>query len=94
MAALMAIRNLEERPNSLLLIGDGLPTAPSPSGKTLSERNRLRLFQQAMSVRPNAPFNVILFPFAGDPSAAGLYWKLSSRTNGVTLIPDNDWPAL
>ena len=46
-----------------------------------------------MATRPNYPFNAILFPFEGDPSAAGLYWQLSGRTNGITLIPDNDWPA-
>jgi hypothetical protein len=92
--ALTMIRNLGERPSSLLLIGDGLPTAPNPTSKSLSETDRIRLFNQAMSARPNFPFNVILFPFEGDPSAAGLFWKLGSRTNGITLIPDNDWPAL
>jgi hypothetical protein len=54
----------------------------------------VRLFNQAQSLRPNAPFNAILFPFDGDPSAAGLFWGLSGQTNGITLIPDNDWPNL
>jgi hypothetical protein len=47
-----------------------------------------------MSTRPNYPFNAILFPFEGDPSAAGLFWQLSALTGGITLIPDNDWPTL
>ena len=92
--ALITVRNLKDRPSSLLLIGDGLPTAPNPTGRTLSESNRVKLFHNAMAARPNFPFNVLLLPFEGDPSAAGLFWKLSSRTNGITLIPNKDWPNL
>ena len=88
------INGLKERASSLLLIGDGLPTAPPPTGRGLSEPQRVNLFNRAMATRPNYPFNAILFPFEGDPSAAGLFWQLSGRTNGVTLIPDNDWPSL
>jgi hypothetical protein len=47
-----------------------------------------------MASRPKYPFNAILFPFSGDPSAAGLFWQLSGRTKGITLIPGNDWPRL
>lgn len=92
--ALRIIGQLKNRPSSLLLIGDGLPTAPNPSHQSLSEADRVQLFNGAMAARPNYPFNAILLPFEGDPSAAGLFWKLSARTNGITLIPDNDWPAL
>lgn len=92
--ALQTIGQLKERPSSLLLISDGLPTAPNPSQRGLSEADRVKLFNSAMATRPNYPFNAILFPFEGDPSAAGLFWKLSARTNGITLIPDNDWPSL
>lgn len=91
---LRTVANLKKRSSSLLLIGDGLPTAPAPGGRGLSESDRVRLFNQAMATRPNYPFNAILFPFEGDPSAAGLFWQLSGRTNGITLIPDNDWPSL
>ncbi|MBT4757820.1 MAG: VWA domain-containing protein [Opitutae bacterium] len=92
--ALRTVGQLKERPSSLLLISDGLPSAPNPSHQNLSEANRVQLFKAAMATRPSYPFNAILFPFAGDPSAAGLYWQLSGRTNGITLIPDNDWPSL
>ncbi len=84
---------LKERPNSLLLMSDGLPTAPT-SRSSLSEADRVALFNAAVNKRFTYPINVILFPFEGDPSAAGLYWKLTTRTNGVTLIPDKDWPKL
>jgi hypothetical protein len=92
--ALRTIGQLKQRASSLLLISDSLPTAPNPSHHSLSEADRVQLFNVAMATRPRFPVNVILFPFEGDPSAAGLYWKLSAHTNGITLIPDNDWPAL
>jgi hypothetical protein len=92
--ALQQVNGLKERASSLLLIADGLPSAPAPGGRMLTEADRVRLFNNAMATRPNYPFNAILFPFEGDPSAAGLFWQLSGRTNGITLIPDNDWPSL
>ncbi len=91
---LQAVSQLNQRASSLLLIGDGLPTAPAPSSGSLTEADRVKLFNRAMVSRFNYPFNTILFPFSGDPSAAGLFWQLSSRTKGITLIPDNDWPSL
>ncbi|MFU8848787.1 MAG: VWA domain-containing protein [Opitutales bacterium] len=91
---LRTVANLKERASSLLLIGDGLPTAPAPAGRGLSEVERVNLFNQAMATRPNYPFNAILFPFEGDPAAAGLFWQLSGQTGGITLVPDNDWPTL
>ena len=91
---LQAVSQLNQRASSLLLIGDGLPTAPAPSSGSLTEADRVKLFNRAMVSRFNYPFNTILFPFSGDPSAAGLFWQLSSRTEGITLIPDNDWPSL
>ena len=92
--ALKVISGFQERPSSLLLIGDGLPTAPNPDNRSLSESDRVKLFHRAISSRPNAPFNAILLPFDGDPSAAGLFWKVSARTDGITLIPDKDWPTM
>ena len=91
---LQAVNQLNQRASSLLLIGDGLPTAPAPRSGNLSEADRVKLFNRAMVSRFNYPFNTILFPFSGDPSAAGLFWQLSSRTKGITLIPDNDWPSI
>ena len=92
--ALRIIGGIQQRPSSLLLISDGLPSAPNPSQRSLTEADRVKLFNAAMATRPNYPFNTILLPFDGDPSAAGLYWKLSARTNGITLVPDHDWPTL
>ncbi|MFL2832552.1 MAG: VWA domain-containing protein [Coraliomargaritaceae bacterium] len=91
---LQTVSQLKQRASSLLLIGDGLPTAPAPRSGNLTEADRVKLFNRAMANRLNYPFNAILFPFSGDPSAAGLFWQLSGRTKGITLIPDNDWPSL
>ena len=91
---LQAVSQLKQRASSLLLIGDGLPTAPAPRSGSLTEADRVKLFNRAMANRLNYPFNAILFPFSGDPAAAGLFWQLSGRTKGITLIPDNDWPSL
>ncbi len=91
---LRTVAALPQRASSLLLIGDGLPTSPAPNGRGLAETERVQLFNQAVAARPNYPVNVILLPFQGDPSAAGLFWQLSGRSGGVTLIPDNDWPSL
>ena len=93
-SGLATVNQLPQRASSLLLIGDGLPSAPAPPNASLSEADRVQLFNRAQANRPNAPFNAILFPFEGDPSAAGLFWRLSGATGGITLIPDNDWPAL
>ena len=91
---LQTVTQMRQRPSSLLLIGDGLPTAPAPRSGSLTEADRVKLFNRAMAIRFKYPFNAILFPFSGDPSAAGLFWQLSGRTKGITLIPDNDWPSL
>ena len=91
---LQTVAQLRQRASSLLLIGDGLPTAPSPRSGSLTEADRVQLFNRVMASHPKYPFNAILFPFSGDPSAAGLFWQLSGRTKGITLIPDNDWPRL
>ncbi len=91
---LRTVNGLQQRASSLLLIADGLPSAPAPAAQSLTEADRVRLFNQARASRPNVPFNALLLPFEGDPSAAGLYWQLSTQTGGVTLIPGNDWPKL
>lgn len=90
---LRTVNGIPQRPTSVLVITDGLPTAPSTGG-ALSESDRVKLFNLALAARVSFPVNTLLFPFEGDPSAAGLYWKLSTRSGGITLVPDKDWPAL
>jgi hypothetical protein len=92
-AAMRAIQQLSPRPTSVLLITDGLPTAPSSTQSKLSESDRVQLFLAAAQLCPDLTFNVLLLPFAGDPSAAGLYWQLCSQKKGLCLVPASDWPS-
>ncbi len=93
-AGMRVVSELPERPSSLLLITDGLPTSPAPSGRGVTEEDRVQLFNRSMATQANYPFNILLFPFEGDPRAAGLFWELSSRTGGSIIVPDRDWPAI
>lgn len=92
-SAMRALRQLSPSPTSVLLITDGLPTAPSTTKLKLSESDRVQLFLAAAQLCPDLTFNVLLLPFAGDPSAAGLYWQLCSQKKGLCLVPASDWPS-
>ena len=90
--ALRTVNGLPQRPTSLLIITDGLPTAPAKNS-VLTEKDRIALFNLALAMPLSFPVNTLLLPFDGDPAAAGLYWKLSTRSEGITLVPNNDWPT-
>lgn len=89
---LRTVNSLPQSPSSLLIITDGLPTAPA-RGNQLTEKDRVSLFNLALATPLSYPVNALLLPFEGDPSAAGLFWKLSTRTGGITLVPDDHWPS-
>jgi hypothetical protein len=94
-AAFRAIAAMSPRPDNVYLITDGLPTQGSrPSGaRTVSPRDRLRLFSDALQVMPqNIPVNTILLPMEGDPGAAAAYWQLGLLSGGSFLTPSRDWP--
>lgn len=91
-SAMRAIQQLRPIPTSVLLITDGLPTAPSTTKSQLSESDRVKLFLEAAQLCPDLTFNTLLLPFAGDPSAAGLYWTLCSQKKGLCLVPASSWP--
>jgi hypothetical protein len=83
--------SLSPTPSSMLLVVDGLPTAPA-AGTSLTEADRVELFRRALTQLPPIRTNAILLPFAGDPSAAGLYWRISARSRGALIVPDPAWP--
>ena len=89
--AFLKTAELERQPTSVLVITDSLPTAPAAGG-SVTEAQRADLFRRALAVQPRVPINVLLLPFAGDPAAAGLYWQMSGRDSGVTLVPNRSWP--
>jgi len=82
-------------PDNLFLITDGLPTQGHnpPSGSTVSSRDRIKLFQQAVKTLPRRiPVNVLLFPMEGDPLAAASFWQLAIASHGSFMSPSRDWP--
>lgn len=93
--AFSVVRNLQPRPDNILLLTDGLPT----QGATISRRNtvsgqqRIKYFEKAVNVLPShIPVNIILFPMEGDPMAATLFWKLAVDSRGSFFTPTRDWP--
>jgi hypothetical protein len=94
-AAFSVVNALNPRPDNIILITDGLPTqgTNAPRAKTVSAKERLRLFDSAVQLLPRGiPLNVILFPMEGDPSAPGSFWKVAMSTQGSFMTPSRDWP--
>jgi hypothetical protein len=94
-AAFAAAAALSPPPDNILLLTDGLPTqgATAPSGRTVSGRDRLKLFDRALhALPPGVPVNILLYPMEGDPMAAPAFWKLAIASRGSFLTPSKDWP--
>lgn len=94
-SAILAILDLSPLPDNVFLITDGLPTqgAAKPRSATVSGKQRLRLFEQALAQVPRGvTFNVILAPMEGDPMAASAFWQLAQLTQGAFISPSRDWP--
>lgn len=93
--ALAAAAELRPLPDNIYLITDGLPTQGSrrEQGATVSGRERMELFAEAMKKLPKGvPVNTILLPIEGDPEAAYAYWQLAQTTRGSYVSPAQDWP--
>jgi hypothetical protein len=93
--ALAALGEMRPAPDNLILLVDSLPTLGSspPRGRTVTAKQRLRLFNRAVDDLPGRlPVNVILFPMEGDPTAPSAYWRLAVSTGGSFLGPSEDWP--
>jgi len=94
-AAFAAAAAMSPPPDNILLLTDGLPTqgTTAPTGRTVSGRDRLRLFDRALhALPPGVPVNVLLYPMEGDPMAAPAFWKLAIASRGSFLTPSKDWP--
>jgi Mg-chelatase subunit ChlD len=93
--AFAAARAMNPPPDNIILLTDGLPTQGArPSGrKTVSGRDRLRLFDDALDALPRGvPVNVVLFPMEGDPMAMTAFWKLAMASRGSLMTPSSAWP--
>jgi hypothetical protein len=94
-AAFAAAAAMSPPPDNILLLTDGLPTQglTAPAGRTVSGKERLRLFDRAMRELPRGvPVNILLYPMEGDPMAAPAFWKLAIATRGSFMTPSKDWP--
>ena len=94
-AAFAAAAAMTPPPDNILLLTDGLPTQglAAASGRTVSGKERLRIFDRALrALPPGIPVNVLLYPMEGDPMAAPAFWKLAIATRGSFLTPSKDWP--
>ena len=93
--AFAAIRELEPRPDNIILLADGLPTMDdvATSRATVTGRQRVRLFSNAARELPGGvPVNVLLYPLEGDYEAPILYWALAYETGGSMISVSRDWP--
>lgn len=93
--AFLSLQALSPAPDNIFLITDGLPTqgTSAPRGSTVSGKQRLDLYRQAIKRLPrNVPVNVILAPMEGDPMAASEFWQLAQASRGSFLSPSRDWP--
>jgi len=94
-AAFAAARELDPRPDNIILLADGLPTMDgvTSSRATVSGRQRIRLFTDAMRELPGGvPVNILLYPLEGDYEASILYWSLAFNTGGSMISVSRDWP--
>jgi len=93
--AFVALKTLNPAPDQIILLTDGLPTQGA-TGFTLKRNirvdERAKLFDDAVTRLPQAPVSVILFPMEGDVPAPAKFWNLSRKTNGVFMMPSEDWP--
>ena len=93
--AFMVMSEMNPPPDNVYLITDGLPTQglSPPRSSTVNGRERLRLFEQAVTRIPRGiPINVVLLPMEGDPMAPSAFWQIALYTEGAFLSPASDWP--
>ncbi|MDE0192699.1 MAG: VWA domain-containing protein [Gammaproteobacteria bacterium] len=89
------IGGMRPLPDNVFLVTDGLPTRSNrkPRSATVSGRQRVRLFTDALRLWPaGVPVNVIMFPMEGDWQAASQYWILAANSGGTYMSPSRDWP--
>jgi polyhydroxyalkanoate synthesis regulator phasin len=90
-----AIAAMDERPDNIFLITDGLPTLGERGSRTglVTPKDRLDRFEDALDALPdNIPVNIVLLPLEGDPSASAAYWQLAQISRGSFITPSKDWP--
>jgi hypothetical protein len=93
--AFSALKSLTPAPDQIVLLTDGLPTQGATLftvRRNIRVEEREKLFDDAVKRLPQAPVSVILFPMEGDVPAPAKFWRLARQTNGVFMMPSQDWP--
>ena len=86
---------MRPRPDSVVLVTDGLPTqgAAAERDRLISAEERQAFFVDAIRGLPrDVPINTLLLPMEGDPEAAGAFWQLAILSRGSFITPSRDWP--
>ncbi len=94
-AAFQVIKDMNPRPDNVILLVDGMPTmdAPTTSKAVISGNERLNLFYSATQLIPSGiPVNVMLYPMEGDFYAPTSLWSLALKTRGSFISVSRDWP--
>jgi len=94
-AAFAAARDLDPRPDNIILLADGLPTMDKAdtNRRTVTGRQRVALFGDAVRELPSGvPVNILLYPLEGDFDAPFLYWSLAYSSGGSMISVSRDWP--
>jgi hypothetical protein len=90
------IRAMQQPPDQVILITDGLPTQGATAPvlrKYVDAAARARLFDEAVrGLNKNIPVDVILLPMKGDVPAPHRFWGLARMTKGAIVMPSPDWP--
>ncbi|MEJ0099668.1 MAG: vWA domain-containing protein [Pseudomonadota bacterium] len=90
-----AIRNLNPKPDEVVLVTDGLPTQgkDKPLRRYVDVAARTRLFDEAQRALPTGvPIDVILLPMQGDLPAPHRFWTMARESGGSFMMPAADWP--
>ncbi len=93
--AFAVIKQLNPRPDNVILLVDGLPTMNQSKTDRgmITGQERLNFYYEAESEIPSGiPMNILLYPMEGDYNAAIAYWLLAYRTGGSFMSISKDWP--
>ena len=95
-AAFQVIRDMNPRPDNVILLVDSMPTMDTPitpNKSQVSGGERLNLFSSAVDLIPSGiPINIMLYPMEGDSQAPVSFWALALRTGGSFMSVSRDWP--
>ncbi len=94
-AAFRVAKELNPRPDNIILLVDGMPTmeAESTNKAVVSAGERANIFTRAVRELPSGvPINILLYPMEGDLNAPISYWSLALTSGGSFVSVSRDWP--